>query len=118
MIKPVTISVDINPTWTISYKDVWANAMTHLRTIRKVLNDVGQLGFRRGGSSLSSSAVQVLATQINKLTASCHLVTMDRLAYGADNGQIYLIPALKLISYLFLSHDQAQENFGMPEPSL
>ena len=37
---------------------------------------------------------------------------MDRLAFGTDNGQIYLLPALKLISYLFLSNDQPQENFG------
>jgi hypothetical protein len=37
---------------------------------------------------------------------------MDRLAFGTDNGQIYIIPALKLISTLFLNDDQSKENFG------
>jgi hypothetical protein len=38
---------------------------------------------------------------------------MDRLAFGSDNGQIYIIPALKLISTLFLNDDQPKENFGI-----
>lgn len=38
---------------------------------------------------------------------------MDRLAFGADNGKIYIVPALKLISSLFLNNDQPKENFGI-----
>jgi hypothetical protein len=41
---------------------------------------------------------------------------MDRLAFGTDNGQIYVIPALKLISSLLLNNDQSKENFGMKIP--
>jgi hypothetical protein len=38
---------------------------------------------------------------------------MDRLAFGTDDGQIYTIPALKLITSLFLSNDQQKEDFGI-----
>ena len=38
---------------------------------------------------------------------------MDRLAFGTDNGQIYIIPALKLISSLLLNNDLSKENFGI-----
>ncbi len=41
---------------------------------------------------------------------------MDRLAFGTDNGQIYVIPALKLISSLLLNNDQSKENFSMKIP--
>ncbi|CAF0780863.1 unnamed protein product [Adineta ricciae] len=85
---------DIFPSWSVSYKDVWSNAMKNVHTVRKVFNEL-------------------LPNQVQKLTASCHLITMDRLAFGTDNGQIYLLPALKLISYLFLSNDQPQENFDV-----
>jgi hypothetical protein len=37
---------------------------------------------------------------------------MDRMAFGTDNGQIYIIPALKFISSIFLNDDQCKENFG------
>ena len=39
-------------------------------------------------------------------------MTLDRLAFGTDTGQIYIVPALKLISSLFLNDDQSKENFG------
>jgi hypothetical protein len=38
---------------------------------------------------------------------------MDRLAFGTDNGQIYIVPALKLISNLFLNNDQSKDDFGI-----
>jgi len=38
---------------------------------------------------------------------------MDRLAFGTDNGQIYVVSALKLISNLFLNNNQTKENFGI-----
>ena len=38
---------------------------------------------------------------------------MDRLAFGADNGKIYILPALKLISSLFLNNDKQKEDFGI-----
>ena len=38
---------------------------------------------------------------------------MDRLAFGTDNGQIYLVPALKLISNLFLNDDHSKDNLGI-----
>jgi hypothetical protein len=38
---------------------------------------------------------------------------MDRLAFGTDNGQIYIVPALKLLENLFLNNDQSKENFGI-----
>jgi len=38
---------------------------------------------------------------------------MDRLAFGTDDGQIYTIPALKLITSLFLNNDQQKEDFGI-----
>lgn len=60
-----------------------------------------------------SLIVQALPEKLNKLTAACHLTTLDRLAFGADNGQIYLLPALKLILHLFLEHDQSEEDFRM-----
>lgn len=37
---------------------------------------------------------------------------MDRLAFGTENGQIYIVPALQLISSLFLNDGQPKENFG------
>lgn len=57
---------------------------------------------------------QVLPSQIKKLTASCHLITKDRIAFGTENGQILIVPALKLISSLLLTNqsDQYKENFG------
>ncbi|CAF4596418.1 unnamed protein product, partial [Rotaria sp. Silwood2] len=39
--------------------------------------------------------------------------TMDRLAFGTDNGKIYIMPALKLISSLFLNNNQHKENFDI-----
>lgn len=54
----------------------------------------------------------MLPNKVNKLTASCHLITKDQLAFGTENGQIYVVPALKLISSLLLNEDQSKENFG------
>ncbi|CAF1110946.1 unnamed protein product [Adineta steineri] len=87
-----SVTHDIIPTWTVSYTDVWADALKNVHTIRRVLNDI-------------------LPKEVNKLTASCHMITMDRLAFGTDTGQIYIVPALKLISYLFIDIDANKENF-------
>ena len=57
--------------------------------------------------------IQMLPNKINRLTASCHLVARDLLALGADNGQIYIVPALKLIWSLFTGNDQYKDNFGI-----
>ena len=38
---------------------------------------------------------------------------MDRLAFGTDNGQVYIVSALKLISKLFLEDDQSKDDFGI-----
>lgn len=33
-------SVDVYPTWSVSYKDIWNNALANTQTIGKVLNNV------------------------------------------------------------------------------
>ncbi|CAF3707336.1 unnamed protein product [Rotaria socialis] len=93
-LKQLATSNDIHPTSSISYKDIWAHAISNIRTIRKILNDI-------------------LPNKINKLTASCHLITKDRLGFGTDNGKIYIVPALQLISSLFLNNDYKKENFDI-----
>ncbi|CAF0886321.1 unnamed protein product [Rotaria sordida] len=93
-LKKFSTDTDILPTYSISYKDTWSHALTNIRTIKKILNDI-------------------LPCKINKLTASCHLITMDRLAFGTDNGKIYIVPALKLILSLFSNNNQQKENFDI-----
>ncbi|CAF5070486.1 unnamed protein product, partial [Rotaria magnacalcarata] len=93
-LKQLAAFNDILPTSSISYKDIWTHAISNIRTIRKILNDI-------------------LPNKINKLTASCHLITKDRLAFGTDNGKIYIVPALQLISSLFLNNDHEKENFDI-----
>jgi hypothetical protein len=38
---------------------------------------------------------------------------MDRLAFGTDNGYIYIIPALKLLSNIFLNNIQLKDSFDI-----
>ncbi|CAF4367600.1 unnamed protein product, partial [Rotaria sp. Silwood2] len=93
-LKEFSTNTDLIPISSISYQNVWSHALTNIRTIRKIFN-------------------KILPNKIKKLTASYHLITMDRLAFGTDNGKIYIIPALKLISSLFLNNDQHEENFDI-----
>ncbi|CAF3665666.1 unnamed protein product [Rotaria sp. Silwood1] len=93
-LKEFSTNTDLLPISSISYQNVWSHALTNIRTIRTIFN-------------------KILPNKINKLTASYHLITMDRLAFGTDNGKIYIIPALKLISSLFLNNDQHEENFDI-----
>lgn len=40
------------------------------------------------------------------------MVTMDRIAFGTDQGQIFILPALKLISNLLLNTDATKGDYG------
>lgn len=37
---------------------------------------------------------------------------MDRLAFGTDSGKIYIVPALKLITTLFLNSEHEKEKLS------
>lgn len=86
-------SSDISATWSISYNDVWKKTLSQMNSVEKVLNGI-------------------LLEKVTKLTSTCHLTTMDRLAFGTDDGQIFLLPALKLISSLFNEQNASKNEFN------
>ncbi|CAF0932859.1 unnamed protein product [Didymodactylos carnosus] len=83
---------DMHPSWTVSYQDIWKNSFENIFTLRKLLNSITPL------------------RNIKKFTATCHLITLDKIALGTDTGQIVLISALKLVSALLIQEFD-KENF-------